>query len=78
MWKADKRIKTVKTGSIRPGLEPFPVNGLLSAHADEMEGLVTVQVIYGPGSSYPYSEDIKSKFQIRQSVSSTFESHVMR
>ena len=79
VWKGDKKIKTVKTGSIRPGLEPFPVNGLLSAHADDMDGSVTVQVNYWPASSYPYSEDfLKSKFQIRQSVSSTFESDVIR
>ena len=53
----------VKTGSIRPALEPFPVNGLLEKTcANSVNDLVTVHVKYGPGSSYPYGEDLKGKF----------------
>ena len=60
---SENGAKTVKTGSIRPGLEPFPVNGLLERTcANSVNDLVTVHVKYGPGSSYPYGEDLKSKF----------------
>ena len=64
VWKKDQTVKIIKTGSIRPGLAPFPVNGLLLLSDHAVNDMVTVRVQYGfgiLGSTYPHGEDLESK-----------------